>query len=105
MPIPDYQSIMLPLLRLASDGQEHLFRAAVEALAEQFKLTPDERQQELPSGTQPIFDNRVGWARTYLVKAALLEAPRRAHFKITDRGRQVLQAPPSRLDAAFLRQN
>jgi len=96
---------MLPLLRLASDDKEHLFRAAVETLAEQFKLTPAERQQELPSRTQPIFDNRVGWARTYLVKAMLLEAPRRAHFKIADRGKQVLQAQPSRLDAAFLRQN
>jgi restriction system protein len=96
---------MLPILRLAGDGQEHVFRAAIDSLAEQFKLTPDERQQKLPSRTQPVFDNRVGWARTYLVKAGLLEAPRRAHFRITDRGRQVLQAPPSRLDAAFLRQN
>jgi restriction system protein len=96
---------MLPLLRLAGDGQEHLFRAAVETLAEQFKLTADERQEQLPSKTQPLFDNRVGWARTYLVKAGLLEAPRRAHFRITERGKQVLQAPPPRLDAAYLRQN
>jgi restriction system protein len=63
VPIPDYQSIMLPLLRLASDGREHLFRTSVDVLANEFKLTPEERKEELPSRTQPIFDNRVGWAR------------------------------------------
>jgi restriction system protein len=96
---------MLPLLNLAGDGQEHLFRATVETLTQQFHLTADEREEQLPSRTQPIFDNRVGWARTYLVKAGLLEAPRRGYFKITVRGRQVLQAPPARLDAAFLREH
>jgi restriction system protein len=52
-----------------------------------------------------VFDNRVGWARTYLVKAGLLESPRRAYFRITDRGRGVLAKPPARLDAAFLKDN
>lgn len=57
----------------------------------------------MPSRTQPVFDNRVGWARTYLVKAGLLESPRRGYFLLTPRGREVLQSPPARLDAAFLR--
>jgi restriction system protein len=101
VPIPDYQSIMLPLLKLAADGQEHLFKTTVEELADQFGLSADERQQLLPSKTQPIFDNRVGWARTYLVKAGILESPRRGYFRMTERGRQVLQSPPARLDAPF----
>ncbi len=65
MPIPDYQTAMLPVLRLAGDGQEHKHSAAVETLAEQFHLTPEERSVLLPSGTQPIFYNRVHWARSY----------------------------------------
>ena len=105
MAIPDYQSIMLPLLQLAADGHEHRFRDAVESLSAQFGLSAEERAQPLPSRTQPVFDNRVGWARTYLVKACLLESPRRAYFRITDRGREVLKNSPSRIDAAFLRAN
>jgi restriction system protein len=105
MAIPDYQSIMLPLLQLAEDGKEHVFRESVSALAAHFALTPDELQRLLPSGSQPLFINRVGWARTYLVKARLLESPRRGYFRITERGRGVLTKPPARLDAAFLRRS
>lgn len=105
MAIPDYQSMMLPILQLAGDGKEHLFRETVETLAKRFALTPEERAQQLPSRTAPLFDNRVGWARTYLVKAGLLESQRRAYFRITDRGRGVLAKPPARLDAAFLKDN
>jgi restriction endonuclease Mrr len=68
---------MLPLLRLAGDGREHHFREAVEVLGNDFSLSLEERQQPLPSLGQPVFDNRVGWAKTYLVKARLLDAPRR----------------------------
>ncbi len=102
MPIPDYQSIMLPLLRLSSDGEIHRFRAAVESLAENFELTPEERRELLPSGKQPTFDNRVGWARTYMTKAGLLISPKRGLFQITERGKQVLQGNPSALNVAFL---
>ena len=69
MPIPDYQTLMLPLLRLAEDEQEHKFRYAVETLAQEFALTDVELSELLPSGSQPVFSNRVGWARTYLKKA------------------------------------
>jgi restriction system protein len=102
MPIPDYQSCMMPLLRFAADGAEHLFKDAVEAIASEFRLTEDERGEYLPSGQQPVIDNRVGWASTYLKKAGLLSAPRRGVFKITDRGRSVLAKPPPKIDLAFL---
>ncbi|MFO8080992.1 MAG: restriction endonuclease [Armatimonadota bacterium] len=103
MAIPDYQSIMLPLLEFAGDGQEHSLRETIEALADQFELTREERTQLLPSGQQATFDNRVGWARTYLKKAGLLRSTRRGYYKITDRGRQVLAEQPSEITAAYLR--
>ncbi|MCG5547516.1 restriction endonuclease [Halorhodospira halochloris] len=103
MAVPDYQSIMLPLLRLAEDGQEHSLRAAIQSLADNFELQDSERKELLPSGRQFKFDNRVGWARTYLKKAGLLEMPRRGFFQITERGKEVLRQDLERIDARFLR--
>jgi restriction system protein len=80
MAIPDYQSIMLPLLQLAGDGQEHRSRDAILTLGEQFHLTPEEMTALLPSGQDYIFANRCGWARTYLKKAALIQYPARGKF-------------------------
>lgn len=102
--IPDYQKIMLPLLRRLEDGAEHSMRELINALAVEFGLTEEERKQLLPSGVQPVFDNRVGWARTYLLKAGLLESPRRGIVKITERGRQVLAQKPEKIDNNFLYQ-
>jgi restriction system protein len=104
MPIPDYQSIMLPLLKFASDRLEHSLRETIEALADKFGLTDEERSELLPSGQQAVFDNRVGWARTYMKKAGLLETTRRGYYKITERGQEVLRKNPAKIDAAFLRQ-
>ncbi len=104
MPIPDYQSIMLPILRLASDGQEHRFRDAVETLADEFGLTDGERAQLLPSGTAPVFDNRVGWARTYLKQARLVRSTKRGMFQITERGQQLLAKSPRHIDVGLLDQ-
>jgi restriction system protein len=104
VPIPDYESAMLPLLRLAADGAEHRFRDVVEQLAVHFGLSDTERAEMLPSGTAPLFDNRVGWARTYLKQAGLLQSPRRGLFRITDRGREVLARNPSRIDVSLLDQ-
>lgn len=104
MAIPDYQSIMLPLLRFAADEQEHSLREAIESLAAEFGLTEEEKKELLPSGQQPTFENRVAWARTYLVKAALLEAPRRGFFRITPRGREVLSQRPTAITVKFLEQ-
>jgi len=86
MAIPDYQSIMLPLLKFASDKREHSIQDAIEDLASFFKVSETELQELLPSGQQKIFDNRVGWARTYLKKAGLLDSPKRGVFVITEKG-------------------
>ncbi len=72
MAIPDYQTVMLPLLKFLADGVEHSLREAIDALADEFSLTEAERTEMLASGQQAIFNNRVGWARTYLKKAGLL---------------------------------
>jgi restriction system protein len=101
--IPDYQTIMLPLLEFAGDGQEHPLRETIDALADKFGLTPDERKELLLSGKR-VFDDRVGWARTYLTKAGLLEKTRRSHYAISDRGRQILAQRPDRIDVRFLKQ-
>ncbi|WEN41616.1 Mrr restriction system protein [Thauera sp. GDN1] len=102
MPIPDYQTLMLPLLRLAGDGGEHRFRDAVEYLAAQFGLTDAERGELLPSGTAPIFDNRVGWARTYLKQAGLIKSVKRGIFRITESGVELLARAPDRIDTSTL---
>lgn len=104
MPIPDYQSIMLPLLEYAGDKQNHTLRQAVEDLAKRLSLTEEERRELLPSGRQPVFDNRVGWARTYMKKAGLLESPRKGVFRITDRGLRVLEKRPTGINVKFLEQ-
>ncbi len=100
--IPDFQTIMLPLLEFAADGREHSKAEAVEHVAVRFVLTEEERKTLLPSGGQRVFDNRVGWARTYMAKAGLLESTRRGFWRITGRGREVLAERPSRIDANFL---
>jgi restriction system protein len=102
--IPDYQSLMLPLLKLVSDRQEHKYRDLIENLATAFQVTDDERKELLASGNQAIFDNRVGWAKTYLKKAGLLDSPKRATFVITQIGLDTLKKNPDRVDAKYLRQ-
>jgi restriction system protein len=104
MPVPDFQSIFLPLLKQISDGKEYRYRDLIELLAEHFKLTDPERNELLPSGNQVIFDNRVGWAKTYLKKAGLLDSPKRAVITITQRGLDVLKSNPPVLNVRFLRQ-
>lgn len=104
MSIPDFQTIMLPLLKFAADQQDHSLREAIEALAQVFNLSEQERKELLPSGQQATFDNRVSWASAHLKKASLLESPRRSFFKITQRGLDVLSKNPSRIDVKFLEQ-
>lgn len=103
MAVPDYQSIMLPLLKYVSNQKVHTLREVVDGLASHFKLTEQDRREMLPSGMQAAFDNRVGWARTYLKKAGLLDSPKRATIQITPRGIQVLQENPPRIDVAYLK--
>jgi restriction system protein len=104
MPIPNYQTCMLPFLKFLGDGQEHSLQESEEALASHFSLTSQERAKLLPSGQQGIFKNRVGWARTYLRKAGLITSPKRAIFKITERGLAVLANPPTKIDPKYLEQ-
>ena len=104
MTIPNFQRILLPLLQLAGDRQLHSMQEAIQCLANHFQLTDEERQELLPSGKQAIFDNRVGWARTYLKKAGLLDSPKRSFFQITNRGLDLLKTNPSEINTAFLEQ-
>jgi len=103
MPVPDYQSLMLPVLTISAGGEIRIGDAA-DRLADQLKLSPDERTRLLPSGKQTLFGNRVHWAKTYLNKAGLVEGTRRGHFRITARGQQVLACHPTRIDNEFLNQ-
>lgn len=98
MAIPDYQTLMLPLLKAISDGSDHVFRDAVDRLANQFALTEDERAELLPSGFYPVFASRVGWARTYMSKAGLIEAPKRGILRISVNGKALLATEPERVD-------
>jgi restriction system protein len=104
MGIPDFQSLMLPLLRIAEDGQRHTLSEARERLADQFELTAEQREELLPSGRQARFGNRVAWAKVYLQQAGLLGAPRRGPFEITKRGLELLKSPPARIDIRYLDQ-
>jgi restriction system protein len=104
MAVPDFQSLMLPLLRIAVDGKEHSLAEAREVLAKEFKLSDAEREELLPSGRQSRFANRVAWAKVYLQQGGLVDSARRGHFHITARGREVLKSPPPRIDIKFLGQ-
>jgi restriction system protein len=104
MAIPDYQTFMLPLLKFISDNKEHSLRETIEHLSETFNLTEYERKELLPSGTQPIINNRISWARTYMRKAGLIESTRRGYFKITKRGLGVLNKKPNEINVKFLEQ-
>lgn len=102
MAVPDYQMLMRPVLATHDDGQEHAVAELRANLANALGLTQEERSEMLPSGRTRTFDNRVGWAMTYLYRAGLLERPKRSVYRITDRGRQVLSTHPERVDNSVL---
>lgn len=101
MAIPDFQTLMLPVLQEAAAGEARI-GDVVERLADKFDLSTEDRALLLPSGRQTTFANRVHWAKSYLGKAGLVELTRRAHFCVTDRGREVLKRPLERIDIRFL---
>jgi restriction system protein len=104
MAIPDFQTIMLPLLRHLEDGGgERSNRETLDALSEHFGLTQEERKSLLPSGRAPLFSNRVAWAKVHLKAAGLMESPRRGFYRITPRGRGILGRNPDRVDLRLLR--
>jgi restriction system protein len=104
MAIPGYQEFMLPLVKMAADGEEHKINDAIDALADRFGLSAAEREIMLPSGTQTRLYNRVTWALTYMTKSLLLSKSGRGRFKIAPRGLEVLKKNPPRIDNAFLHQ-
>ncbi|WP_338485256.1 winged helix-turn-helix domain-containing protein [Alkalicoccus halolimnae] len=102
MSVPDYQKFMLPLLKCLTDGEVHSLREIYDTLAEQFQLTEEDLTEVLPSGKQSKFKNRVGWARTYLKKAGLLQTINRGEFQITDTGLEVLSNNPAGINSKYL---
>ncbi|MDO9282811.1 MAG: restriction endonuclease [Methylotenera sp.] len=104
MAIPDFQSVMLPLLNFAADKQEHSLQDAVESLATKFELSSEERQELLPSGKQARFDNRVAWARSYFKQAGLVENIRRGFFRVTERGLALHRTNPNKINIKLLEQ-
>ena len=93
---------MLPLLENLSDGNDHISTGLPKILADRFGLSQQEREQLLPSGRQPVLNNRIGWAHTYLKKAGLIETPKRGTYRITRRGLDVLREKPSAITADYL---
>jgi restriction system protein len=104
MAVPDFQSWFMPLLQRLVDGREHSMSDLYEQLADDKGLSAEDRAELLKSGTQFVYQNRIGWARTYLKKAGLVEAPGRGLVKITQRGQEILSAPPAKLNVRYLRQ-
>jgi len=104
MAVPDFQSLMLPLLKIADDGSEHNTSEVVEILAQQFGLSENDQDEMLPSGKQRKFDNRVTWTKTYLQKALILSSTGRSRFRITERGIKILNDNPSSLNVKYLNQ-
>ena len=102
MPVPDYETLMLPVLRAFASGKESV-RDCLPALIAEFEITPDEQAELLPSGTSTVLSSRAHWARTYLSKAGLLASPKRGRHRITKRGEALLSEQPDRIDNAVLR--
>lgn len=103
MAIPDFQTVMLPLVEALADGQERTMRELTGLLAGRYELTEQEQQEVLPSGQQTIFSNRVGWAKSHLKYAGLLENPTRGRVRISDLGREVLAERPQTINVKFLK--
>jgi restriction system protein len=101
MSIPDYQTLLLPVLEIASKGETSVPLAEAE-IAAKFSLSDQEREQMLPSGKQRVLHNRIHWAKFYLMKAGLLESPKRGRFVATTAGQAVLASPPAKLDTQYL---
>lgn len=103
MPIPDFQTVMLPLLESLADGKERLMRDVTALLADRFELSDEERQQKLPSGENKLFVNRVAWAKAHLKAAGLIDNPSRGRVRISDEGRRVVASRPGKVNIAVLK--
>ncbi|WP_330203195.1 winged helix-turn-helix domain-containing protein [Cyanobacterium sp. Dongsha4] len=92
--IPSYQSLMLPILTIVADGSEYKLSEVRQTLENKLGLSNEQLDLKLPSGRQSVFSNRVGWAKTYLKKAKLVDYPRYGHLQITERGQELLKSDP-----------
>lgn len=102
MTIPDYQTLMLPVLQLTADGKEHQMKELIASLIDRYDMSDEEKTRLLPSGTSHVFGSRVAWAKTYLKQAGLLSSPRRGIFQITEDGRALLSKSPPKIDNGVL---
>ncbi len=103
MAVPGFQTWFTPFLKALSDGQVHLITDLYQELADQMKLTPEDKKELLPSGKQQTYKNRIGWARTYLSKAGLVEVPNRGECRITSEGLSVLSNSKEDIDVKYLK--
>ena len=101
MAIPDYQTLMLPVLRLASNGERRVVDV-VDHVADEFGLSDQERETLLPSGRQRVLHNRIHWAKFYMSKAGLISSPARGRFVATEEGRKLLATNPDQINVALL---
>ncbi|NJB87839.1 restriction system protein [Lewinella marina] len=102
--VPDFQTFFRPLLEVLSDGKTHHVRDLYGALADYFQLSEQARQEQIPSGKQLLYQNRIGWSKTYLKKAGLIDQPRRGYVEITKRGRKVLSDVSGQLNVRYLKE-
>lgn len=103
MPVPGFQEFMLPMMKICSDGKEHNIHEIIEDMKKNLLVSDSDANILIPSGTQTVLNNRVTWARTYLIKAGLLEFTRRTYCIITERGKEALRESPSRIDIRYLK--
>ncbi|MGB3907548.1 MAG: winged helix-turn-helix domain-containing protein, partial [Methanomethylovorans sp.] len=103
MTIPDFQSLMLPLLEYLNDEKEHSHRETIDHICSEFKLTEKEKQETLQNG-QSIIGNRISWAKVYMSKAGLIESTRRGFYRISQRGKKVLNEKPVEINIRYLKQ-
>jgi len=103
MTVPDYQSLMLPLLKSIEDGKERRIADCIELVASNLNLSQEDKDELLPSGKVSVLYNRIHWAKSYMLKALLIESPSRGMIKITQRGTSLLGSSPSRIDNKSLR--
>lgn len=104
MVLPKYNELMKPLLFVINDGEVHAFKEVIATLAHKLNLSEEDLKEKLPSGNQSVFKNRVGWAKTYLKKAGLVDSPARASIVITDAGKKVVEENPEVIDSKYLEQ-
>lgn len=104
MSVPKYDELTKPLLLMVSDGQTYKMKDLTTLLAQQLSLSSADLSEMLPSGRQTVFKNRVGWAKTYLLKAGLIDSPARATIRITEDGKKVVSDNPDKIDTKYLEQ-